>query len=119
MPSNILTYALIVCGIVIAGLGVTVRLQSAKLDTLRADVVIYSATIGTLQKGIETYNIAVEANRARTEQLLEQSREALRASHTDATSREATIAELLARPLQPTLILGCDAADATILEFYQ
>jgi len=119
MPSNILTYILFAGGIIILGLVVTVRVQSGTITGLRGEMILLGNNNISLRNGIETQNDRLLAYSAKVAQSLEASQEALRASQADAEKREATIAELLARPLQDDLLGGCVVSDRTILEFYQ
>lgn len=119
MYSPLLTYALITCGIVIFGLGVSVWIQSGTIEDLRSDKARLESNNLTLAGAIEKQNGEIAELGIISAQNFAASQEALRASQAGAADLEATVAELLARPLTINPIDACVVADKTILEFYQ
>jgi len=118
MSSSILTYALIGLGAVCFGLGVTVWWQSGTIDRLEAQNVLLGANVLTLEGAVETQNQKTRDFAALVNVTIKSSQEALRAALAGRSDRDATIADLLARPLETNPERACLAADTLILEFY-
>lgn len=120
MPTtNILTYALIACGIVIVGSMLTIWSQSAKIDRLTLENALQTANIGTLEYALEVQNGQIAEMAALHQEALRASQEAVQAAEERRVLVAQRVQDLLSRPIPSDPVQACTVANELILEYYQ